>query len=66
MTVHELTPEAIVLLKGLINNPHPIEDSSMLQLLMADRLVMGSPSRVHITQSGVRLLVEFEAAREWH
>ena len=66
MTAQELTPEAIALLKGLINNPHPMEDSSMLQLLMSDRLVMGSPSKVHITQSGVRLIVEFEATKEWN
>ena len=56
MTIDELTPEAITLLKSLVHNPQPIRDSGLLQLLMADRLVMGSPAKVHITQQGGRLL----------
>lgn len=56
MTIEELTPESVALLKSLVNNPHAIEDSPMLQLMMADRLVMGSPQRVHITGHGGRLL----------
>lgn len=63
MTIEELTPEAVALLKSLVNNPHPITDSPLLQLLMADRLVMGSPNKVHATQSGLRLLGQYEAAR---
>lgn len=63
MDMEELTPEAVALLKSLVNNPHPIEDSSLLQLLMADRLVMGSPNKVHVTQTGLRLLGQHVAAR---
>jgi hypothetical protein len=63
MTIEELTPEAVAILRSLINNPHAIEDSPTLQLLLADRLVMGSPNKVHATQSGLRLLSQYEAAR---
>ncbi|HEY8360891.1 MAG TPA: hypothetical protein VIL30_25815 [Ramlibacter sp.] len=66
MTIEELTPEAVALLKSLVHNPHAIEDSPLLQLLMADRLVMGSPSEVHITQQGGRLLSQHEVAGSWH
>lgn len=66
MTLEELTPEAVSLLRSLIDRPRPIENSALLQLMIADRLVIGSPNKVHITQSGVRLLVEFEAAKEWY
>ncbi|HEY8360485.1 MAG TPA: hypothetical protein VIL30_23775 [Ramlibacter sp.] len=66
MTVEELTPEAVALLRILSNNPHPIEDGPVLQLLMADRLVMGSAAKVRATQQGLRLLAQFEASREWH
>ncbi|MHA6732390.1 hypothetical protein [Devosia sp. A369] len=59
MTIDELTPEAVALLKSLIDNPHPIEDSPLLQLLMADRLVMGTPDKVRITGMGGRLLAAF-------
>lgn len=61
-----LTPEAVALLKSLVHNPHPIEDSPLLQLLMADRLVMGSPNKVHITQQGGRLLAQYEAEGTQH
>ena len=50
MTIDELTPEAVALLKSLVHNSHPIEDSPLLRRLMAERLVMGSPNKVHITQ----------------
>ncbi|HEY8358424.1 MAG TPA: hypothetical protein VIL30_13285 [Ramlibacter sp.] len=66
MTIDELTPEAVALLKSLIHNPHPIADSPLLQLLMADRLVMGSPNKVHVTQQGSRLLAQYEDADQWH
>ncbi|MHA6690610.1 hypothetical protein [Devosia sp. A449] len=62
MTIEELTPEAIALLKSVVNNPHPIEDSPSLQLLMAGRLVMGSPNKVVITGMGERMLAA--AARQ--
>jgi hypothetical protein len=63
MTVEELTPEAVAILRSLVNNPHPIEDSPLLQLLFADRVIMGSPAKVHATQQGLRLLAQYEAAR---
>lgn len=56
MTIEELTPEAVALLKSLVNNPRATEDSPLLQLLMADRLVMGSPNKAVITGMGERLL----------
>lgn len=62
MTLEELTPEAVALMKSLSNNPHAIEDSPLLQLLMADRVIMGSPAKVHLTGSGGRLLAKYEAA----
>lgn len=61
MTVEELTPEAIAILKSLANKPHAVEDSPMLWLLLADRLVKGSPARVHITQQGGSLLARYMA-----
>jgi hypothetical protein len=62
MTIDELTPEAVALLRSLINNPSPVEDSPLLQLLMADRMVMGSPTKVHLTGSGSRLIAAYAAA----
>jgi hypothetical protein len=61
MTVDELTPEGVAILKSLINNPHAIPGSPLLQLLMADRLVMGSPSQVHATGQGLLLLAQYRA-----
>lgn len=63
MTLDEITPEAAALMRKLINNPSPVEDSALLRLLLADRLVMGSPARVHLTGQGQRLLAAY-AARE--
>jgi hypothetical protein len=63
MTIEELTPEAVAILKSLVNKPHPIEDSPTLRLLFAARMVMGLPAKVHATQSGLRLLSQYEAAR---
>jgi hypothetical protein len=60
MTIEELTPETVAILKSLVNNPHPIEGSPLLQLLFADHLLMGSPNKVHATQSGLRLLAQYE------
>ncbi|MBU1333233.1 MAG: hypothetical protein KJ944_17865 [Alphaproteobacteria bacterium] len=62
--MEELTPEALTLLKSLINRPHPVEDGPLLQLLLADRLVMGGPSKVHLTGSGKRLLAMHASAAE--
>lgn len=64
MTVDELTPQALRLLRSLIDNPHAIDDGPLLQLLLADRLVMGSPDRVHLTGQGKRLLAKHAAAQE--
>ena len=61
MKLEELTPEAIAILKSLVSNPHAIEDSPTLQLLLADRLVMGSPAKIHITQSGRSLIAKYHA-----
>jgi hypothetical protein len=58
MTVEELTPEAAAILKSLVNKHHAIEDTPLLQLLLADRMIMGSPAKVHATRSGLRLLLQ--------
>ncbi|HTN62336.1 MAG TPA: hypothetical protein VL147_12420 [Devosia sp.] len=50
-----MTPEAVAILKSLVGGPHQIEDSATLQLLIADRLVMGSSAKWHITSQGGRL-----------
>lgn len=63
MTFEELTPEAVAILKSLVNAPRPIEDSPTLQLLFADRMVMGSPAKVHSTAQGKRLLARWQAAQ---
>ena len=52
MTVEELTPEIIAIMKQLMNNPQAMEDSLLLQLLFANRMVMGSPRLVHLTAQG--------------
>ena len=65
MTIEEPTPEAAAMLRSPFNNSRPIEDSALLQLLMADRLVMGSPAKVQITANGKRLLAVYEASREY-
>ncbi|MGB3336942.1 MAG: hypothetical protein WBA73_07180 [Devosia sp.] len=64
MTIEELTPEAVALMRSLINEPQAIPDSPLLQLLLADRVFMGSPVKVHITMQGKRLLVAYELSRE--
>jgi hypothetical protein len=64
MTFEELTPEAVALLRSLVNNSRAIEDSPLLQMLMADRVIMGSPAKVHITAHGKRLLAAYEAGRD--
>ena len=63
MTLEELTPEAVALMTKLVNNPQPVEDSPLLQLLLADRVVMGSPNKVCMTRSGGRLLAAYRAAQ---
>jgi hypothetical protein len=62
MTWEELTPEAVSILKSLRGGPRPIEDTPFLQLLLADRLVKGSPDKVQITWLGSRLLAQYVAA----
>jgi hypothetical protein len=62
MTVEELTPEAVAILESLINNPHPIPDGPVLQLLIAERLVMGSPDKAYATSQGLQLLAEYIVA----
>ena len=63
MEIEELTPEAVAILKSLVNKPQPMEDSSTLQLLFADRLVMGSLRKVNITAKGGRMLAKFSAGQ---
>ena len=63
MTIDELTPEAVALMRSLINKPQALPDSPLLQLLLADRVVMGSPDKVHITAQGKRLLAAHEASQ---
>lgn len=61
MDTPNLSPEAIELLKTLINNPHPVADSPALQELFSIRFAMGSPSKAHATSNGtiyVRKLVD--------
>ena len=64
MTIEELTPEALALLRSLLNNPHEIEDSALTQLLMADMLIMGTLDNAHLTAMGKRLLAAYEMAQE--
>lgn len=64
MTIEELTPDAIAILKSLVHAPRAIEDSPTLQLLFVDRMVMGSPAKVHCTAQGKRLLARWQAAQE--
>ena len=59
MTIDELTPEAIAILKSLVNNPHPIPDPPLLQLVIADRLVTRGPAKVHATGQRLRLLAQY-------
>lgn len=61
MTLEELTPEALTLLKSHINRPRPIEDSPLLQLLLADSLVMGEPTKIHLTGQAKRLAMHAAA-----
>lgn len=61
MTIEELTPEVVALMRKLLHNPQTVEDSAMLQLLMSDRIVMGSPAKVHLTGKGQRLLAAYAA-----
>jgi hypothetical protein len=63
MEHEELTPEAVSILKSLVNKPHPMDDSPTLQLLLADRLVMGSLRKVNITAKGGRLLSKLNAGQ---
>lgn len=58
MTIDELTPEAIAIMKLLQNNPQPMGESPMLQLLFSDRVVMGSLNKVHLTAMGGRMLAQ--------
>ena len=64
MTIEELTPEVAALLRSLVNQPRAMDDSPMLQLLMADRIVMGNSAKVHLTGQGKRLLAAYGAAEE--
>ena len=63
MTVEELTPEAVALMKSLVNNAHPVDDTPLVRLLMADRVLMGSTNLAHLTRSGGRLLAAYRAAQ---
>jgi hypothetical protein len=62
MTWEELTPEAVGILKTLLRGPRPLADTPLLQLMLADRLVKGSPEKIHITHLGSRLLAQYVAA----
>jgi len=66
MTVGELTPEIIAIMKQLMNNPQAMEDSLLLQLLFADRMVMGSPRMVHLTAQGGRMLAQVRLRESGH
>ena len=52
MDTPSLSPEAIALLKTLINSPHAVPDSPALQELFAVRYAMGSPAKAHATSNG--------------
>jgi hypothetical protein len=52
MDTPNLSPEAVALLKSLINNPQPVPDSPALQQLFAVRYAMGSPAKAHATSNG--------------
>lgn len=63
MTIEDLTPEATAIMKSLMDNPHAVEDSSTLELLKAERLVMGNAQKMHLTAQGGRMLQQM-ALRE--
>ena len=63
MTLDEFTPEAVALMAKLRHNPQPVEDSALLQLLLADRILMGSTNMAHLTRSGGRLLAAYRLLR---
>ncbi len=60
MAIEGPTHAAVALLKSLIHNPRLILYSPLLRLLVADRMVMGFPAKVHITQQDGRLLAQYE------
>lgn len=61
MAIEGPTPAAVALLKSLIHNLRLIMDSPLLRLLVADRMVMGFPAKVHTTQQGGSFLAKYEA-----
>jgi hypothetical protein len=64
MTIEELTPEAIAILKSVVIAPRAIEESPTLQLMFVDRLVMGTPDKVVCTAEGKRLLARWQAMQD--
>lgn len=57
-----LSPEAVALLKSLINNPRAVEDGPILRELFEPRFAMGSPAKVHATARGRLYLDRLEKA----
>lgn len=47
-----LSPEAVAILRTLIDNPHHIEDSPALRELLEQRYAMGV-AKVHATTGGI-------------
>ncbi|WP_052726312.1 hypothetical protein [Devosia epidermidihirudinis] len=60
MTTTPLSPEAVAILRSLINNPHHVEDSSALRELLDRRYAMGV-AKVHATTSGDIYLAKLAA-----
>lgn len=58
MDVPHLSDEALELLKLLEKGAKHVPPGPALDELAAQRLVMGSPLKTHITGRGVRLLVQ--------
>lgn len=51
----DLSPEAVAILRSLINNPHHVEDSPALRELAGRRFAMGV-AKVHPTTMGILFL----------
>ena len=62
-TLEERTPEAVALMKSLVNNAHAVEDTALVRLLMADRVLMGSTNMAHSPDRAAACLRHIELRR---
>lgn len=54
-----LSPEAVAILRSLIDNPHHVADSPALRELLAPRYAMGV-AKVHATSKGGRYIQQMD------